>query len=372
MISILHPLLCYYPSQAGGPANTLYWINSSLNPDEFKTCIVATTLGVSQPLPIANKGNKSKVLFFRTNGFPFIKKTIKFLEQADIVQFSSIFFPPTLPLLIIGVIKGKTIIISPRGELYQTALRIKPLKKKLWKWFISLFQRYINFHATNEIEQEIIRQHFPEAKRVDIIPNYLLLPQKLDENVLLRFVFLGRINPLKNIDLLVKAVAEVRKNPKYKDIELIVMGSARLPYEIEFEKKLHDLIVSLDLGSNVKFMGHVEGQEKDKILATSMALVLPSQSENFGNVVLEALAQGTPVIASKNTPWETLNNLKAGYWVNPDVQALTGAMNSLLNLKKEEYQQMRENAYQLCSSTFDIKPNIKVWENYYKTITTHV
>jgi glycosyltransferase involved in cell wall biosynthesis len=372
MITIVHPLLCYYPSQAGGPANTLYWINSSLGRDKFKSFVVATTLGIPQPLAKKDPVSNSEAFFYKSKGFPYIKKSLELLAQASIVQFSSLFFPPTLPLLIAGLINRKTIVISPRGELYPSALAIKPFKKKLWIRLITQFQKHIYFHATNDLEQSIIWQHFPKAKCVDVIPNYLLLPPKLDEKVLSRFVFLGRINPIKNIDVLLRAVAEMKEASKHKDIEIIIMGSARLPYEIEYEKKIHALTKSLDLINNIKFMGHMEGHEKNKIIATSMALVLPSKSENFGNVVLEALAQGTPVIASKNTPWEVLESLKAGLWVDPEVHALSQALTAILDLKQEDYQAMRKNAYSLCKSTFDIKSNINVWENYYKKITADV
>ena len=372
MISIVHPLLCYYPSQAGGPANTLYWINSSLNSNEFTTFVVATKLGIHQAIPKINAGTQSEVHFFGTNGLQFLQKCITLMECVDIIQFSSLFFPPTLPLLIFGLVKRKTIIISPRGELYQTALNIKPFKKKLWKGLIGFFQQKINFHATNEYEHEIIKRHFPKAKRIDTISNYLLLPRKLDEDVFLRFVFLGRINPIKNIDILIKALAEVKGNSQYQDLEVIIMGSARLPYEKAYEKKLHALTKTLNLIDNVKFIGHVEGHERDKIIASSLALVLPSQSENFGNVVLEALAQGTPVIASKNTPWQLLASHGAGYWVDPNINDLTIALNTLLSLKKEKYEQMRKNAFELCISKFDVKSNINHWENYYKNLTADV
>lgn len=370
MISIVHPLLYYYPSQAGGPANTLYWINSALDPDKFKTYVVATTIGIKEPVTKIVTDSQSEADYYKSSSFRFIQKSINRMGEVDVVHFSSLFFPPTLPLLIIGLIKKKAIILSPRGELYPTALNIKPLRKKLWKWFIGFFQKRINFHATNESEQEIIRQHFPKAKRIDVIPNYLLLPKRLDEDVLFRFVFLGRINPLKNIDVLLKAFAEVKE--KYEGIELIIMGAARLPYEKEYEKKLHVLIKTLNLVNSVKFIGHKEGQERDKILSSSLALVLPSKSENFGNVVLEALAQGTPVIASKNTPWQLLASYRAGYWVEPNTNDLTIVMNNLLLLKKEKYEEMRKNAYELCISKFDIKSNIDRWENYYYYTTAAV
>ena len=47
---------------------------------------------------------------------------------------------------------------------------------------------------------------------------------------------------------------------------------------------------------------------------------MPSHNENFGNVVVESLSQGTPVIASTGTPWKILEKYHAGYWIknNPE------------------------------------------------------
>jgi hypothetical protein len=46
MISIFHPLLCYYPSQAGGPANTLYWLNNALVKKNYTTNVLSTYFGL--------------------------------------------------------------------------------------------------------------------------------------------------------------------------------------------------------------------------------------------------------------------------------------------------------------------------------------
>ena len=371
-MKILHPILCYYPSQAGGPANTLYWLNNALSKTEFKTVVVSTKFGIAKPLNSLKFTANQKVVFLETKGKAFIKSGIKQMSGCDVVQFSSLFFPPTLPLLLKAVMQRKAIIISPRGELYASALSQKAMKKKVWKGLVGLFQKHINFHATNTFEKGIIQQHFPKAKSVTLIPNYIKLEQKLDVEIKDQFVFVGRINPIKNIDLLIHAFSELLKSNVSSNYELLIVGSARLPYELEYEVLLKDLIMELNLQDHVKLLGHLEGEDKHQIIASSKALVLPSKSENFGNVVLEALAQGTPVIASKNTPWEILEQHNSGYWVEGNIESLTLAMQHLAVMQLEHFYSMRTNAYTLCKSKFDIQTNSHVWENYYKKITSDV
>ena len=64
----------------------------------------------------------------------------------------------------------------------------------------------------------------------------------------------------------------------------------------------------------MSFIGNVLERRKSSLLR-GKCLVMPSHTENFGIVAVEAMAQGTPVIASKNTPWEIIEKRKAGFWV---------------------------------------------------------
>ena len=64
------------------------------------------------------------------------------------------------------------------------------------------------------------------------------------------------------------------------------------------------------LTSKVSFIGNVLGEKKELFLRKAKCLVMPSHTENFGIVAVEAMAQGTPVIASKNTPWEIIEKKK--------------------------------------------------------------
>ncbi|REG77484.1 glycosyltransferase [Algoriphagus antarcticus] len=372
-MKIFHPLLCYYPSQAGGPANTLYWLNSALDSSEFEAIVLSTDFGLDAKvsldlLSVETSTPSQEVQFVNNKGKDFLKIGMKFISESDIVQFSSLFFPPTLPLLISAIFKGKKVIISPRGELYPAALKIKSFQKKVWLLLVGVFQKKIYFHATNEFESGIIAKYFPKAKGVSVIPNYVKMAPRYEMEVIKdQFLFIGRINPIKNIDVLIKSIAYSQKSLD-KKLKLVIAGSARLPYEIVYEKQLKKLVNTLNLQDSVTFLGHIQGDDKDKLIASSFALVLPSQSENFGNVVLEALAQGTPVIASKNTPWESLKECGAGYWTESSVEEISNSIMKVINLSEIEYLQMRSNAYSLCTSTFDIESNVSVWENLYKKL----
>ena len=75
--------------------------------------------------------------------------------------------------------------------------------------------------------------------------------------------------------------------------------------------------------------GVIRGEFKNALLQQSKCLLLPSYFESFGNVVLEALASGTPVIASIGTPWKSLEENDFGRWLPWDVKAWVEAIASI-------------------------------------------
>lgn len=61
-----------------------------------------------------------------------------------------------------------------------------------------------------------------------------------------------------------------------------------------------------------------------------------SHSENFGNVIiLESLSQGTPVVASKGTPWEELNINNAGYWIDNSPDNIGQTIDKLISMSEK-------------------------------------
>ena len=88
-------------------------------------------------------------------------------------------------------------------------------------------------------------------------------------------------------------------------------------------------IVDKGLSGQVSMVGFVQGQEKQKLFHEADVVVAPSHTENFCMVVAEALAAGTPVIASQGTPWKRVEEMGCGLWVSNEPASLTRAIGEI-------------------------------------------
>lgn len=102
-------------------------------------------------------------------------------------------------------------------------------------------------------------------------------------------LFVGRLIKEKNVDVLIKTVAEIKKNMSQIKCSIIGEGPER--------ETLMRLSEKLGLGDNVRFLGPLDYEEVIATMKSSRVLVLPSTREGFGIVLLEAMASQTPVIA---------------------------------------------------------------------------
>ena len=99
------------------------------------------------------------------------------------------------------------------------------------------------------------------------------------------FLYVGRVSPEKDIDILMETFN--RLNLKYKDkIHLIIVGDGPLLSSLKEKAP-----------SNITFLGFLRGNTLSKVYASSDIFIFPSSTETFGNVVIEAMASGVPVIS---------------------------------------------------------------------------
>lgn len=370
-MKIFFPLGAFYPSQIGGPCNTLYWHCSSLKNNNVQPSIITTTVGIKDKIS-ANEWlelNCGKV-FYGTEGITSLKTRRRLsneISTADLLHLNSLFSPFSIYSFLYRSLfqQNKKIIWSVRGELNENALKFSSWKKKPLLILYKLLNKNIVYHSTSPQETEGIQKLFPENKIVEM-PNLIAPAERLDLAITQNLLYVGRIHPIKSLHKLIQglALSEVFMKSASK---LLIVGKQEDRHN-SYKEELVSLVNKLNLKDKVIFKGHLEGVEKEEAYASSYALILASETENFGNVVVEALNQGTPVIASKGTPWQILEKYNAGLHVSNDPEILSKAIDYLLLLDQEKYQQMRINSCKLVDENFKVDSQIYKWIDIYKSL----
>jgi len=198
----------------------------------------------------------------------------------------------------------KPLVITPHGMLTRWSLNQKWLKKRL---YLALRLRRdlagaAAIHFTTEHERQlsadlglkvpaIVEPLGVDLSEFETLPERGMLrsrwPQLAGQRVIL---FLGRIHPGKGLEYLVPALAR----SGLTDTSLVVVGPDSNGYQATIEK----LIEQHGLRGRVLFTGMLRGRQRVEALVDADLFALPSQHENFGIVVVEALACGTPVVIS--------------------------------------------------------------------------
>jgi glycosyltransferase involved in cell wall biosynthesis len=221
-------------------------------------------------------------------------------------------------------------------------------RKRLFLRLLSVLLRQVaGWHATSEEEVTALKKLRQEgllgkSARIGLIENGITVCAAEPALPLLeygprpRIVVLGRVHPVKNLELAIAALIELRRVEKTQDATLLIVG----PERGELESALGSYGARLRAEAQaalgeaaaqaVRFVGLLTGEAKQRLLRSADVLWLTSHMESFGNVVLEALAAGTQVVAAQTTPWRSLLELGGGQWVAPTPAAFAAATHDLL------------------------------------------
>jgi glycosyltransferase involved in cell wall biosynthesis len=242
-------------------------------------------------------------------------------------------------------------VISPRGMLSPWCLSQKRLKKRLG--YLAYQKRDLMLasliHTTAAHETEHVRSLKLENP-IACLPNGCFMNElQPRSNVGQRLrkkqiTFISRIHPVKGLPLLVEAWAEA-KLPGWK---CVIAG----PDSDDHLSTITRLAESKGVADEIEFLPEVKGEQKASLLSESSAIVLPSQSENFGMIVVEALAAGTPVIATRGTPWKDLESSNCGWWINRDVPSLVHAITKVSSLQPHLLNDMGQRGIKLVQDKY--------------------
>lgn len=243
------------------------------------------------------------------------------------------------------------VVLSPHGMLEPWIVKRHFLTRK-WP-AIHLYQgglvkRADYLHATADAEKEnLLRLGW--NPRIAVIPNAVNiddLPLKNNWSPKRRIVFMSRLHVKKGIELLLEALSYLK--PDLDSYEVIIAGEGE-PHYVETLKKA---AISFGLSEVVKFVGGVYGAEKVSLLQSADFFVLPTYSENFGIVVAEALACGTPVITTHGTPWRELEENECGWYIPIGANALEETLKKAISTKEKDRERMGRNGRYLVESSF--------------------
>ncbi len=247
-------------------------------------------------------------------------------------------------------------VISPRGMLEGAARAHRRWRKR---FAYPLIERHnlrhaALLHATSEVERNTLGQLGLDVP-ICMLPNGI---ERLTDRKALRnrfrqrlqlpadvplIAWIGRIHPIKRLDLLASAFTQVWAVLPHA--HLVIAG----PDENHYRARVQPLFRAV--AKNVHWVGALESDGKQALLADANALVVCSDTESFAMVVVEALAAGVPTVVTRNSPWQKMETARCGYWTEHEPQAIVAALLEVLT-HPEMAASMGERAQQLVKSEF--------------------
>jgi glycosyltransferase involved in cell wall biosynthesis len=261
------------------------------------------------------------------------------VTAADLVHDHGLWLSPNLQAGWAAAAAGKPFVVSTRGMLSSPALAFSRLKKRvIWALLQGpVIRRAACIHATSGEEYTELRA-FGLRQPIAIIPNGIDLPEPVPdaperparERVVLS---LGRMHPKKGLGALLQAWVEIE--PAYPDWRLSLIG----PGDQSYVDELRRTALSLGLG-RVSFGEPVYDAAKWIAYRGADLFVSPSLNENFGLTIAEALAAGTPVIATTGTPWSGVENEGCGWRVEPACDSIAATLATAMAMSRPILQGM--------------------------------
>jgi glycosyltransferase involved in cell wall biosynthesis len=274
------------------------------------------------------------------------------VTRSDIIHTHGLWLMPNVNAGQVAAEARKPLFVSPRGMLAPEALAFSARKKQLfWKLLQGpAYARAVVWHATSEAEAGDIR-NFGIRSPIAVIPNGIDMPTESgprmprvgkQHNIL----YLGRLHHIKGIPNLIAAWSRLAN--ERLGWSLFIIGPDENGHRAELEKTVSGLRVP-----RVIFNDPVYGAEKSRVLSDADLFVLPTQNENFGIAVAEALAAGIPAIVSRGAPWACLETEHCGWWVERGVEPLVSAIREATALCDDERRMMGERGRTLVAREYN-------------------
>jgi glycosyltransferase involved in cell wall biosynthesis len=297
------------------------------------------------------------------------------ISNFDILQLTAIWHYPEIPGGFYAIREQVPFVVRTAGALLPHGLKKSRLKK--WLYLKLVEQRNFRYsrgiHYTTLMERELSPPPFQEVPSF-VIPNgidtneFNKLPEKITArkhfslpSQALTGVFLGRLEPIKNLANLIRAVDLARG--KGVDVFLLVGGP-----DFGVRPTLEALTSHLGLEDRVKFLGYVDPESRKTLLAAGDFLALPSYQENFGIAAIEGMAAGLPVLVSDQVGvFREVEMDQAGVVTGIEAESIAQGL-AVMAGQDTQLQVMGKKARETAIGRYDIKNTARRFERAYLDI----
>jgi len=357
----------FYPAyKAGGPIQSITNLILALQ-DKYSFSVITSAYDLQSKhlLPNINPDKWNSIhlpgstpaipVWYSTSAGQNYKafKQLIIIEKPDIVYLNSIYsiWFTILPLIIIKNAGIRTTpIICPRGMLQRGNVTSKYIKKKVFINLLNLsgLLSQCVWHATNAEEKNDILTHMKRTGEIIIasnIPKKPLLEIPLSNKIpgRLRLIYLSLISSKKNLYFLLELLQKIPEN-----VSLDIYGPVK---DKGYWKECIKLIAQMR--GKVKYMGDILPSEVQHTFCKYEASILLTKGENFGHALYESLSVGRPIITSYFTPWNNLENQKAGWNVDiTDILNCESAFKKLDEMTQHEYDAFCSGAFKMAKSYY--------------------
>jgi glycosyltransferase involved in cell wall biosynthesis len=308
---------------------------------------VATTAVDAEADGDARAGGPTVRRFAARGGatFAYSRPLARWLEahaaEYDLLHVHGTFAYPTLAASRAARRAARPFLVTPHGMLEPWALGYKSWKKAPYLRFVE--RRHL---ARASALHALVPQEAENLRRLGLPTNTFVLPNGIDSEEFAALppraaleelfpslagkrliLFVGRIDPKKGLDILVRALARLLREGGRGPLHLLVAGPDAVGHRATVEK----LVDGLGLRNHVTFAGLLTGAAKYAALNAADVFALPSWSEGFSMAVLEALAAARPVVITHGCNFPEVGEAGGGLVIPTDEAALHDALGRILD-----------------------------------------
>jgi glycosyltransferase involved in cell wall biosynthesis len=286
----------------------------------------------------------------------------RLIPGADVVHVHSLYLFPTIVASRLAKARGVPYVLRPHGTLDPYIRRRHRLAKYLYHWLVedSTLRHASAVHFTTAEERDHAGPALPADTQTCVIPLGIDLAEFRDlpsrdaarqslgiDGTPLVWVFVGRLNHKKGLDILAPAFAQFSRT--IPNTHLIVAG----PDDDGLAKPFLEQCVRAGVAGKVRLMGFQDRSEMKRVLAAADFWILPSYSENFGVAVVEAMAAKVPVLISDRVNISgAVQGAGAGVVTEANVQSVVDGMLRLATLPMPDRLAMGNRGRELCRACY--------------------